>query len=97
MKLCWLSESDQIVEVAQLLIANGIQINQTSTGGNNALMYLCWESESEKIVEVAQLLIDNGININQTNKYGANAARLLTNNLNVSKSKKREILALLQR
>ena len=97
MWLCGWSESDKILEVARLLIDNGININQIDKDGRNALMALCWESKSDQILEVAQLLIANGIEINQTNLWGENAAHLLTDNLNVSKSKKREILALLQR
>ena len=33
MRLCQLSKSNKILEVAQLLIANGIEINQTNRGG----------------------------------------------------------------
>ena len=77
MLLCSLSKSDQIVEVAQLLIANGIFINQTDEDGRNALMRLCQVSRNEKILEVAQFLLANGSDINQTSEYGRNALMLL--------------------
>ena len=75
MLLCsrW-SKSNKILEVAQLLIAKGININQTDKKGRNALMLLCsrW-SESDKILEMAKLLIDKGIDINQTSTDGLHA------------------------
>ena len=95
MLLCWSSESVKIFEVAQLLIENGIEINQTDKDGRNALMLMCWKSNSGKMLEVIQLLITKGIKFNQKDKRGRNAARLLTKNSNVPESKKSEIIALL--
>ena len=62
MLMCLWSKNDKITEVAQLLmydmmLANGIDVNQTNNYGNNVLMAVCLNSESDKIVEVAQLLI----------------------------------------
>ena len=74
MRLCQLSRSNKILEVAQILIAKGINVNETDKKGMNALMLLCSRlSKSNKILEVAQLLIAKGININQTDKKGRNA------------------------
>ena len=39
MMLCWWSKSDQIVEVAQLLIVNGIDVHQTDDDGKKAADY----------------------------------------------------------
>ena len=71
--------------MAQLLIANGIDLKQTDKDGSNALMQLCTHSKSDKIVEVAQLLIANGIDVKQTDKNGMNA---LMHTFNYSHSNK---------
>ena len=96
MALCQWSKSDQILEVAQFLIANGIEINQTTGSGMNALMLMCYYSESGKILEVAQLLIVKVIDIIQKDEDGRNAEGLLAVNLKISQEKKGEILSLLQ-
>ena len=67
MYLCEYSKSDKIVEVAQLLILNGIDVNHTDRWRSNALVWLCALSKSDKIVEVAQLLIEKGTDVKQTN------------------------------
>ena len=41
MWLCESSQSDKIVEMAQLLIEKGIDVNQTDEDGRKALMFLC--------------------------------------------------------
>ena len=77
MYLCEYSKSGKIVEVAQLLIANGIDVNHTNRWGSNAPMHLCQHSCSDKIVEVAQLLTENGTDVKQTNEEGRNNALIL--------------------
>ena len=44
MQFCALSENDKIVEIAQLLIAKGVDVKQTDKDENNALMLLCSQS-----------------------------------------------------
>ena len=73
MWLCLWSSSDKIVELAQFLIAKGIDLRQTNNDGDNALIWLCLWSNSDKIVELAQLLIDKGVDRNQTNNERRNA------------------------
>ena len=77
--LCHWSESAKILEVIQLLIAKGIDINQTNRlYGKNALMFMCERPErSGQIVEVTQLLIENKIDINQMDEWGRNALILM--------------------
>ena len=96
MFLCESSKSDKVLEVAQLLLAKGINTNETDWFGRNALMWLCHWSKSEKILEVTQLLIVKGIDIIQKDKDGRNAEGLLAVNLKISQEKKQEILSLLQ-
>ena len=40
MRLCATSKNDKIVEVAQLLIANGVNLKQTNKDGRNAVVYI---------------------------------------------------------
>ena len=68
MSLCLWSKSDKIVEMAQLLISNGIDVNQKDRYGTNALIWLCYRSNNNTILEVAQLLIANGIDVKKTRK-----------------------------
>ena len=56
----------------QLLLENGIDINQTNKDEQNAF-YLASERNHKEIV---QLLIDQGIYINQTIEDGQNALHL---------------------
>ena len=65
--LCLSSTNQKIVQVAELLIDNGVNLNK------NALMRLSGFSQSEKIVEMAELLISKGIELNQTGDSGYNA------------------------
>ena len=46
----------------------GIDINQTTKDGENALHYASFKGQKEKI----ELLIEKGIDINQTNNNGEN-------------------------
>ena len=72
------SESDKIVEVAQLLIRAGVDVKQVDKYGTNALMLLCAYSKNKKIVEMAQFfIIDNEVDLNQVDKYETNALMLL--------------------
>ena len=82
MWLCCHSNSTEIVEVAQLLIANGVDVNQRNEYVINGLIFLCYESNNDKIVKVAQLLITNGIDVKQTNTDEKTAAMLLNKNKN---------------
>lgn len=52
-------------EMVQLLLDNGININQVDHNGKNAI----WESS----IDIIKLLIDNRININQLCSWGHNA------------------------
>ena len=64
--------------MAQLLIAKGININQTNKNGNNALMLACRLSNSDYILEIAHfLIIDSGIKLNQKDKRGNNVPMTL--------------------
>ena len=72
--LCKDSLSDEIVEVAELLIDHGIEVNHTYKLLNyNALMSLCMWSKSDKIVEMGKLLIEKGTDLNQKDWTGRNA------------------------
>ena len=82
MRLCRYSKSDKIVEIAEMLIAKGIDVNYTDDYKWNALMWLCRCSENAKIVETAQLLVKNGTDLNHRNKEGATAADCLKLNNN---------------
>ena len=54
--------------MAQLLIANGIDVKQTDKNGMNALMHTFNYSHSNKIVEMAEFLMARGIDLNQKDK-----------------------------
>ena len=96
MHLCKKSVSKKIVEVAKLIVANGINIHQTDDfRGRNALMWLCEESQNGKIVEMVKLLIVYDIDINQINDDGWTADGYLFKS-NVPDSTQNEILTLLK-
>ena len=73
MLLCKHFTGDKIMEVADLLIENGVDIEQKDNEGNTALTLLCSNSKNKKIVKVAELLIEKGIAANQANNLGDNA------------------------
>ena len=73
MLLCRHFTSDKIVEVAELLLENGIDLKQTNKQGMNAFMLLCWWSRSDKIAEVVKLFIDKGIDVKQKDNKGRKA------------------------
>ena len=58
MFLCWLLNSDKILEIAQLLIAKGIDNNQTNKDGRNSadLLKLNHRVSQEKKEEILALL-----------------------------------------
>ena len=67
----------QIFEIADLLIASGIDINHEGHNGDNALTTLCRDSNSVKMAKLAELLIENEIDINHANDAGENAMMTL--------------------
>ena len=96
MLLCQNMKTDSLYDCVQdLLRRPDIKINQTDSGGMNALMYLCRYSRSDKIVQVAQLFIDKEINVNQTDKDGKNALMRLMCRHSISSVKILQITVLL--
>jgi len=94
MRLCEHSESEKIVQLAQLLIENGVDIDGTNYDRENALIKLLKYSKNDKILEVAELLIAKGINVNQKDKYGEIAADYLNARLTDEVPNKSQILKL---
>ena len=78
MKLCRYSKNEKIVEMAEMLLDNGIEVNQSNDFGDTALhILLFWNPSSDKIIQIAELLIAKGIDVNQKDKYGRSAADYL--------------------
>ena len=55
-------------EIVQLLVENGIDINQTNKDGQNALHWACENGNNE----IAEFLIQNGINLKQKDIFQQN-------------------------
>ena len=71
------SDDEKIVQVAQLLVDKGIDVNLKDENGINAMMRrLRRSSDSGTIVGLVQLFIENGYDLKQTDKYGNNALNL---------------------
>jgi len=69
------------VEITDLLIQRGLDINATDKDGINILHFICDKhtSSSTCLVEMIGLLIKKGININALTKKGFNALHFLCN------------------
>ena len=76
----WMSEGDLLVQMAELLIANGIHLNHTDNDGMTSLMHLCRWNKSEKIFEMTKLLVSHGAKVKPKDKEGRNAAYHLQEN-----------------
>jgi ankyrin repeat protein len=94
--LCIQYKHDNLLEIIQLLIANGINVMQTNTNGVTALIWLCQYSKSENIVEVIKVLIANGVNVHHRDNYGKNAAYYLKLRNDIPNEKKKKIVQKLQ-
>lgn len=75
--LCRYYKGNQMVQIAELLIEQGVDVSHQDVYGHNALTSLLRWSESDKILEVAQLLIAMGVDINKANNYLDNGLMLL--------------------
>jgi ankyrin repeat protein len=62
-----------LIEIIQLFIENGIDINNKNIFGENAFTLLCGNYKKENLIEIIQLFIENGIDINCKNNKGDNA------------------------
>jgi len=65
------------LEMAKLLIQNGIDSNAKDLGGRNALHYLFLVYGGKKKVEIAKLLLESGIDIQTKDANGLNAQLFL--------------------
>ena len=70
MSLCDFSTSENIDQVAGLLIDKGTNLSDTDEDGRNARSVLCGDSKNSKILLVAKSLILKGIAIYQKDKNG---------------------------
>jgi ankyrin repeat protein len=70
---CQKYQDDNLIEIIQLLIQHGIDVNCKTNAGSNALTLLCEFYQKENLIEIIQLLIHHGIDINCKNTVGQNA------------------------
>jgi len=68
-----LKNGGNIVEIGQLLIDNGIDVNSTNDDGDTTLHLLFHFRDIKDELEIIRMLIERGIDINKKNKYGENA------------------------
>ena len=78
MLLCKYSQNRKMIEITQLLITRGIDINQVDDSGNNALILLYHHNllhhdEGKVLIQLTDLLISNGLDLNQVNLFGDTA------------------------
>ena len=73
------SFSDSIIaQVTELLVKNGLSVNQQNEDGDDALILLSrYLPFSDKTVAIAQVLIDHGVSVFHKNKQGKTAEDLL--------------------
>ena len=78
MCLMVLNNKKNLLELIELLILNGTDINSVDEYGNNSLMIFCQELNVDKCdvdlsLNIVKLLINNNINIDLKNNYGYTA------------------------
>jgi ankyrin repeat protein len=74
--LCQNYKNENLIDIVQLFIENGIDVNWKNRAGWNALLFLCKNYVNDNLIEIVRLLIEHGININHT-AYEGNAFHLL--------------------
>ena len=81
--VCHNSRGKQLVEVVQLLLRKGIDINATNFHGWNALHCLCRNFRGDvpsKLLSLVTLLLDEGIDLNAKAPDGSNCLNALCTN-----------------
>jgi len=72
---------DNLIDIIRLLVkCDGIDVNNTSFGGWNALMSVCRYYSHANLKEIVQFLVSFGIDVNSRTINGSNDFLLLCEN-----------------
>ena len=53
-----------MIDIVQLLIVNGAEVNTKDTDGWTPLHILCYDYENDNLIDIVQLFIENGAEVN---------------------------------
>ena len=60
----------KLIELMELLIKNGADVNSQNKHKETPLHYLCWQNTNKEMIEVIKFLIEKGADVNSQDKYG---------------------------
>jgi len=67
--LCENYQHENLIDLVQLLIKNGADVNARCRFRQTPLFYLCWNYKKDNLMEIVQLFVKNGADINADNGY----------------------------
>ncbi len=77
MNLCRDYQDENLPDIIQLLVRNGIDLNCDDKLGSKAFLYLCGNYKHGNLIDIVRIFLQHGVDVNCKNKDGSNTLHLL--------------------